>query len=103
MGINYLFHCVPRSITEKAVVFDNLKAVMNPDCRIFGSTILHAGVPRNWIAKKLMAFYNKKGIFTNVDDDLEGLQSALSQRFAEVSIEVVGCVALFSGQFRRSL
>ena len=98
VGINYLFHCVPGAITEKAVVLDNLGAVMNPGCCIFGSTILQGGVPRSWTAKKLMAFYNKKGIFSNTEDDLEGLESALSQRFVDISLEVVGCVALFAGQ-----
>jgi 2-polyprenyl-3-methyl-5-hydroxy-6-metoxy-1,4-benzoquinol methylase len=100
VGINYLFHCLPGAITEKAVAFDNLRAVMNPKCRIFGSTILQGGVPRSWIAKKLMAIYNKKGIFSNAADDLEGLETALSQRFEDLSVEVVGCVGLFSGQLR---
>ena len=98
VGINYLFHCVPGAITEKAVALDHLKVVMNPGCRVFGSTILQGGVPRTWFAKKLMALYNKKGIFSNVDDGLEGLESALSKRFENVRLEVVGCVALFSGQ-----
>jgi len=64
VGINYLFHCVPGAITEKAVAFDHLKVLMNPGCRIFGSTILQGSVPRSWFAKRLMAFYNKKGIFS---------------------------------------
>jgi len=98
VGINYLFHCVPGAITEKAVALDHLKVVMNPGCRVFGSTILQGGVPRTWFAKKLMALYNKKGIFSNADDGLEGLESALSKRFENVRLEVVGCVALFSGQ-----
>lgn len=100
VGINYLFHCVPGAITEKAVVFDHLKVLMNPGCRIFGSTILQGSVPRSWFAKRLMAFYNKKGIFFNADDDLDGLETALSHRFDNVSLEVVGCVALFRGQLR---
>jgi 2-polyprenyl-3-methyl-5-hydroxy-6-metoxy-1,4-benzoquinol methylase len=98
IGINYLFHCVPGSITEKAVVFDHLVKLMKPGCKVFGSTILQGGVPRSGLARKLMHFYNKKGIFSNERDDLEGLESALSERFNNVEIEVVGCVALFSGK-----
>ncbi len=100
VGVNYLFHCVPGTITEKAVALDHLKTVMNPGCRIFGSTILQIGVPRSWMAKKLMKMYNKKGIFSNIGDRLEDLQIALSQRFEDVNIEVVGCVALFSGKLK---
>ncbi len=87
VGINFLFHCVPGPIAEKAVAFDYLKTVMNPGCRVFGSTILQGGVRRGWPARMLMSVYNRKGIFSNKDDTLEDL-------------DVVGCVALFSGQFR---
>ena len=100
VGINYLFHCVPGAISDKAIAFDHLKTVMNPGASVFGSTILHVGVPRSWAARKLMSFYNKKGIFDNAEDNLEDLNNALSERFDNVSVEVVGCVALFSGTAR---
>ena len=98
VGINYLLHCLPGTITEKAAILDHLKAVMNPDACIFGSTILQGDVPRSWAARKLMAFYNRKGIFANTQDTLKGLDMALSQRFDKVSLKLVGCVALFSAQ-----
>jgi len=98
VGTNYLLHCLPGTITDKATVFDHLKSLMNPGARVFGSTILQSGVERSWLAKKLMDLYNKKGIFSNIEDSLEGLRSVLFQRFKNVKIEVAGCVALFSGQ-----
>jgi ubiquinone/menaquinone biosynthesis C-methylase UbiE len=97
VSVNYLFHCVPGAIIDKAVAFDHLKKIMNPGARIFGSTILQGGVKRGWMAKKLMALYNEKGIFANTNDDFEGLRSSLTQRFESVTLEAVGCVALFSG------
>ena len=98
IGANYLLHCVPGAITEKAIIFDHLRKLMNPGARVFGSTILQGGVERSWLAQRLMAFYNKKGIFSNTTDSLDDLKSALSQRFKNVKVDVVGCVALFSGQ-----
>lgn len=98
VGINYLLHCLPGSIESKAAAFDHLKALMNPDAVLFGSTLLQGGVPRNRLAKLMMAFYNKKGLFSNQHDDLAGLKHALGQRFREVSVEVVGCAAVFSGR-----
>lgn len=98
VGVNYLFHCMPGSIGEKAVAFDYLKTVMNPDAHIFGSTILQGNIKRSWLAQRLMMFYNKKGIFANTKDNFEGLEAALSQHFKNVEIEIVGCVALFSAQ-----
>lgn len=101
VGLNYLLHCLPGSIESnesKAVAFDHLRALMNPHAVLFGSTLLQSGVRRNWLAKRLMDFYNKKGIFSNQHDSLDGLKFVLDQRFRDVSIEVVGCAALFSGR-----
>lgn len=98
VGINYLLHCIPGSIETKAVAFDHLKALMNPNAVLFGSTLLQGGVPRSGLAKRLMAVYNKKGIFANEQDDLAGLERALRSRFRDVSVQVVGCGALFSGR-----
>lgn len=100
VGTNYLFHCLPGAITDKAVAFDHLKKLMNPGAKVFGSTILQGGVESNWMAQQLMGLYNKKGIFSNVQDSLDGLTRALTKRFKNVGIEIVGCVALFSGQAR---
>jgi 2-polyprenyl-3-methyl-5-hydroxy-6-metoxy-1,4-benzoquinol methylase len=98
VGINYLLHCLPGSMESKAVVFGHLKALMNPNAVLFGSTILHNGIDRKWSARRLMAVYNKKGIFSNREDDLDGLRRGLEGRFKDVSVEVIGCVALFSAR-----
>lgn len=98
IGANYLLHCVPGAITEKAIIFDHLRKLMNPGAHMFGSTILQGGVERSWLAQRLMTFYNNKGIFSNTKDSLDDLKSALTQRFVNVKVDVVGCVALFSGQ-----
>ncbi|GGX73513.1 class I SAM-dependent methyltransferase [Saccharospirillum salsuginis] len=98
IGVNYLLHCVPGSIETKAVMFDHLKPVMTDGATVFGSTLLQGDVPRSGLAKRLMAFYNKKGIFSNTEDTLAGLESALNQRFTDVTIERVGCAALFSAR-----
>jgi hypothetical protein len=98
VGINYLLHCIPGSIASKAVAFDHLRPLMNPGAILFGSTLLQGGVRRGGLAKRLMDVYNKKGIFSNQQDDLEGLERALSSRFRDVSVQVIGCCALFSGR-----
>lgn len=95
VSLNYVLHCVPGTLSQKAVTFDHIKAVLNPDGKLFGATLLGKGINRNWLARNLMDTYNKKKIFTNVHDDSESLQSELSKRFSDVLIEVRGCVALF--------
>lgn len=99
VGLNYLLHCLPGSMASKAQVFDHLREWMNPGAILFGSTLLYGGVPRNPIATALMQVYNSKGIFCNQGDDLQQLQVELNRRFREVSIRVVGCAALFAGQY----
>ena len=47
-----------------------------------------------------MAVYNKKGIFSNQQDDFETLKHELTRRFDDVTVQVVGCGALFSGRVR---
>jgi len=97
IGLNYLLHCLPGTVRTKGAVFHHLKALLNPGGVMFGSTLLSEGVHRSAAAKRLMAFYNSKGIFTNDHDDLVGLKAALSAHLTGVNVEVVGSAALFSG------
>ncbi|MFZ6005465.1 MAG: class I SAM-dependent methyltransferase [Actinomycetota bacterium] len=98
VGLSYLLHCLPGSMRSKSVAIDHLMKLVNPGGVVFGSTLLHGGVDRNWLARKVMARNNAHGIFSNAEDDLEGLRSALTERLQDPVIEVVGCVALFSGR-----
>jgi SAM-dependent methyltransferase len=98
IGISYLLHCLPGTIAAKSVAFDHLKSLMAPGAVIFGATLLQGGVKRSFAARRLMGFYNTKGIFSNSQDTLEGLRSALEMRFKDAVLEVAGSAALFSGR-----
>lgn len=98
-SLNYVLHCLPGTLEAKAVAFDHLGAVLQPGATVFGATLLSGGVHRNWYARLLMASNNRVGIFSNANDDLDGLRKILDHRFSEVTIETVGCVALFSGRY----
>lgn len=98
VGINYLLHCLPGTMESKVVCLDHLKTMMRPNGVLFGSTLLQGGVIRSRLAKRLMDAYNERRIFSNERDTLEGLERALNERFRDVSIEVVGCAALFAGR-----
>lgn len=97
VGLNYVLHCIPGDLAAKAVVFEHLKALTKPGGVIFGATLLHDGVPRNWLARRVMDRNNEHGIFSNVNDSLVGLETALSQQLTDSAVDVVGCVAIFSG------
>ena len=81
ISLNYVFHCLPGSLRQKAVVLDNIMPLLSPTGTLIGSTILHGGVRRNMAAKGLMKFYNNKGIFSNAEDTLPDLEQELKNRF----------------------
>lgn len=97
IGMNYLLHCLPGTIQSKGVAFEHLKAVANPDAVVFGATLLHDGVRRNWFARQVMGRNNKHGIFSNEADDVDGLNEVLSEHLRAPKVVVVGCVGMFSG------
>jgi len=98
ISLFYLLHCLPGAMPDKAKVFANLKPCLKGDGVLFGATILGDAAAHNGFGRKLMDVYNNKGIFGNRSDTVEGLRSALAAHFADVHIEVVGKVALFSGR-----
>ncbi|MBI3897610.1 MAG: class I SAM-dependent methyltransferase [Gammaproteobacteria bacterium] len=98
IGLNYVLHCLPGAFPEKGIAFANLKALLNPGGVLFGSTVLHGGVSRSLSAKALMRLCNARRVFSNERDDLNGLVQALEQHLKDVRVDVVGCVAQFSGR-----
>lgn len=100
IGMTYLLHCLPGRMADKAVAFDHVAALAAPGATVFGATLLSEGVHRNWYARAIMRWNNKRGIFCNEHDDLDGLRSALEDRFDDVTVTTTGCVALFNGKTR---
>lgn len=96
VALNYVLHCLPGDLNSKAAAFDNLVPLVAPGGVIFGSTILHHGVDHTPLGRVLLRLYNRKGIFGNLDDDLEGLERVLALRFGRFEVEVTGTVARFA-------
>ena len=98
IGLTYLLHCLPGSIRDKSRVFQNAMPWLAPDGCVFGATIMAQDVPHGLPARALMAFYNQRGIFSNIHDDPSSLDAALRQYFRQVEIRRIGCVVLFNAQ-----
>ncbi|MFW2391743.1 MAG: methyltransferase type 12 [Methyloceanibacter sp.] len=98
VGLTYVLHCLPGTMSEKLVAVDHLKPFMAEGARLFGATILGRGVVPNIAARGLLDLYNKKGVFNNGADGIEALTDGLRQRFATVRIEQDGLVALFTAR-----
>jgi 2-polyprenyl-3-methyl-5-hydroxy-6-metoxy-1,4-benzoquinol methylase len=98
VALNGLLHCIPGTMKDKGVVFDNAKQVMNPGGVVFGCTILNKGVKKSVVAKLMLHIVNRKKVFSNLDDGLDDLREELSKRFENTSVDIIGCMALFSAQ-----
>lgn len=99
-GLCYLLHCLPGAIPEKAIVFDHLMPHLAPGAKVFGATILGRDVEMNAAARRLMAAYNAKGVFSNTADTFGDLETALEDRFDDVEMRLEGVVALFEARAR---
>ncbi|HYD63819.1 MAG TPA: class I SAM-dependent methyltransferase [Noviherbaspirillum sp.] len=96
MSLFYLLHCLPGTISDKEKAIVNLKAHLAPAGTLYGATILGDGAGHNWFGRRLMALYNRKGIFGNTTDSLDALTTMLKRHFADVDVRQQGKVALFT-------
>ena len=95
IGLTYVLHCLPGRMADKLKVIDHLRPFMRECAVLFGATILGRAIDLNAAAGALLALYNSKGVFNNLEDDLVALANGLHGRFAKVDIETWGCVALY--------
>jgi len=95
ISLFYLLHCLPGPLDAKAVIFGHLKHKLQPGGVLFGATILGDEAGHNGLGRKLMAVYNKKGIFGNRQDTQVGLEAHLRQHFRDVTLKREGRVLLF--------
>jgi ubiquinone/menaquinone biosynthesis C-methylase UbiE len=98
VGMNYLLHCLPGAMPEKAVGFEHARVVLAPGGVLFGSTVLAAGVSHTRRSRLAMRFLNHRGVFSNEEDYLEDLEAGLARTFDSHEIRVQGAVALFSAR-----
>jgi hypothetical protein len=91
-----LLHCLPGPIIMKATqVFQHLKPLLSEDAVLFGNTILGKGVEHTRYARFVLFMGNRRGIFNNYSDDLEGLERALETCFKYYKTWMRGSIALF--------
>lgn len=95
IGITNLLHCLPGDMKTKEVVLKNAKSMLNPGGVLFGSTILYSVAKPNMMASVALKSVNKRGIMSNMNDDVEVLRNNLGIHFSESSVRQIGYVALF--------
>lgn len=98
VAMSNLLHCLPGAMPDKVVAFEHARTALAPGGVLFGATVLGKGVEHTWLSRAAVRQYNRKGVFSNLDDSLEDLDAGLGGVFDSHEIEVKGVVALFSAR-----
>lgn len=98
IGMFNLLHCLPGAMSEKAMAFKHARTALAPGGRLFGATVLGAGVKKNPLARFGLSVLNGRGAFHNRSDSPEELDAALAQNFDSYELTVKGMVGLFSAR-----
>ncbi|WP_235826329.1 class I SAM-dependent methyltransferase [Candidatus Frankia alpina] len=96
VSVNYLLHCLPGDLeTKTGQLLASIRPTMAPHAVLFGSTILADAATLSKPARTLLNFYNRKGVFHNINDHVEALDQTLGAAFANHQVELIGGVATF--------
>jgi ubiquinone/menaquinone biosynthesis C-methylase UbiE len=98
VAMTSLLHCLPGKMPEKAVAFEHARAVLSPGGVMFGATILGKGVKHNRMSRWMHKVSNRRGVMSNLDDNLDDLDAALGRIFPSHQVEVEGVIALFAAR-----
>ena len=98
IGANYLFHCLPGELESKAATVASTPSLSRLERRPLREHDPRPGRPAQPARAPSHASYNRKGIFSNLEDDQRGLEQGLASQLTNVEVEVVGAVALFVGR-----
>lgn len=97
VGCNYVLHCLPGALDDKAEAIANLTRLLRPGGVLFGSTIIADADRHTAIGRRLMGAYNRKGIFGNALDTAADLERVLRANLTHVDVDSCGAVVVFRG------
>jgi SAM-dependent methyltransferase len=96
IALNYVLHCLPGPMLQRAAVVGNLATVIEPDGVLFGATVLGTPELHTWLSRAALRDNNRRGIFDNLYDNEADLRAILNGSFEAVDMEIVGSVAVFA-------
>lgn len=97
IGLSNLLHCLPGSMLDKERVFQNLRPHLREGGVLFGATVLGRGVDHvGALYRAVNRAYNRRSIFSNLEDGAADLETILARNFARHSVRIVGAMALFT-------
>ncbi|HJQ96334.1 MAG TPA: class I SAM-dependent methyltransferase [Acidimicrobiia bacterium] len=103
VALNYVLHCLPGPIANKAVAVANAAATLTPGGILFGGTVLGSPDLHTRLSRFFLRAYNRQGAFDNLGDTEKDLTEILEASFESVATQVHGSVALFVAAVPRRL
>jgi hypothetical protein len=95
-ALNLVLHCLPGPMSRKAHAIENIAAVLSPTSTLFGATVLGRTAKHGRLGRLVLAAFNRRGAFDNLDDSEEGLRDILEALFETVELETYGSAAVFT-------
>ena len=97
-----VIHCLPGPLSRKAIAVANIAAVLAPDGVLFGASVLGRSGQHTWLGRRVLAAFNRRGAFDNLDDSADGLREILAASFENVEMETFRSVVVFSASKPRT-
>ncbi len=99
IGLANFLPCLPGSMLDQEQVIRNLRPLLRDGGVLFGATVLGRGVDHvGPLYRATNRLYNRKAIFSNLEDDAAGLDAILARSVATHAVTVVGAMALFTAR-----
>jgi SAM-dependent methyltransferase len=95
-AMHLVIHCLPGPLPRKAAAVANVAAVLAPTGVLFGGSVLGTSGPQTWLSRRVLAAFNRRAAFDNLNDSEEGLREILAASFEHVDLETVGSIAIFA-------
>ena len=101
-ALSLVIHCLPGPLSRKATAVANIAAVLSPDGVLFGASVLGRSGRHSWLARRVLAAFNWRGAFDNLDDSEAGLREILAASCETVEMETFRSVVVFSASKPRA-
>ena len=101
-ALSLVLHCLPGPLARKATAIANIAKVLAPDGVLFGASVLGRSGQHPWLGRQVLALFNRRGAFDNLDDSEAGLRTILEASFERVEMENLGSVVVFSASRPRA-
>ena len=101
-ALHLVIHCLPGPLARKAAAVANVAAVLAPTGVLFGASVLGTSGRQTWLSRRVLAAFNRRGAFDNLDDTEQGLRAILTPSFEHVELETVGAIAIFAARNPRT-